>query len=80
VVHLALRDAAEPPTIGFVVSRAVGNAVTRNRVRRRLRALVSPESLPAGALLVVRALPPAASASFSELRSDLARCLTRVTS
>lgn len=36
------RDGADAPAIrvGFTVSRKVGNAVTRNRVRRRLRAAV----------------------------------------
>ncbi len=49
---------------GFVVSKAVGNAVVRNRVRRRLRHLVRERlaDLPAGATLVVRALPGAADA------------------
>ena len=79
VVHLALTDSGDPPRIGFVVSRAVGNAVTRNRVKRRLRALLRDHDLPTGALLVVRALPPAAGASYAELRSDLARCLSRAT-
>ena len=72
-----------PPQVGFVVSRAVGNAVVRNRVRRRLRHLVRdrlPELsvLTPGAVLVVRALPAAAGASYDELRGDLARCLERV--
>jgi ribonuclease P protein component len=87
VVHLARPDSmpsglGDRPRVGFVVSRAVGNAVTRNRVRRRLRELVRDQgdSLPGGSLLVVRALPPSAEASYAELRSDLARCLTRVTS
>ena len=87
VVHLARPDsgpaspdAGAPPRVGFVVSRAVGNAVTRNRVKRRLRELVRAEELPTGALVVVRALPPAATASYMELRRDLARCLSRVTS
>ena len=78
VVHLARPDVDDRPRIGFVVSRAVGNAVTRNRVKRRLRELVRDLSLPSGSLLVVRALPPAAGASYAELRDDLARCLTRV--
>jgi ribonuclease P protein component len=58
---------------GFVVSKAVGNAVTRNKVRRRLRHLVGsllPE-LPAGASVVIRALPAAAGASYSTLAADL---------
>jgi ribonuclease P protein component len=82
VVHLdaALDTAGEPPCrVGFVVGRDVGGAVTRNRVRRRLRHLVRArlEDLPAG-VLVVRALPAAADAEFRELRDDLARCLGRV--
>jgi len=87
VVHLARADAepasphAEaPPRVGFVVSRAVGNAVVRNRVKRRLRELVRAAELPAAARVVVRALPPAASSSYAELRHDLTRCLSRVTS
>ncbi len=69
-----------PPQVGFVVSRAVGNAVVRNRVRRRLRHLVRDRlgDVPGGAVLVVRALPDAAGASYDELRGDLARCLERV--
>ena len=78
VLHLACPDGEVPPRIGFVVSRAVGNAVTRNRVKRRLRELVRELSLPSGSLLVVRALPPSAGASYAELRDDLTRCLTRV--
>ena len=82
VVHLASPDSGERPRVGFVVSRAVGNAVTRNRVKRRLRELVRAQAdvLPSGSVLVVRALPASAGASYAELRADLARCLTRVTS
>jgi ribonuclease P protein component len=66
--------------VGFVVSKAVGNAVTRNRVKRRLRHLAREHvsSLPASAVLVVRALPAAAEASSAELGADLGRSLRRV--
>ena len=50
--------------IGFVVGKNVGNAVTRNRIRRRLRHLAAAE-LPrtsAPVSVVVRALPRAATA------------------
>jgi ribonuclease P protein component len=83
VAHL-LRPAtasAEPTArIGFVVSKAVGPAVTRNLVKRRLRHLCREriETLPPGSLLVVRALPPAAQASYDELATELDRCLARV--
>jgi len=67
----------EPVRVGFVVSKAVGNAVIRNRVKRRLRHLVREQVplLPGVGALVVRALPPAGAASSAELRADLGRCL-----
>ncbi|MFC7528993.1 ribonuclease P protein component [Actinoplanes sp. GCM10030250] len=75
VVHLLVDEPAHASTAraGFVVSKAVGNAVIRNRVRRRLRHLVRPllSDLPAGASVVVRALPPAAGATFETLAADL---------
>jgi ribonuclease P protein component len=66
--------------IGFVVSKAVGPAVTRNLVKRRLRHLSRDrvEALPADSLLVLRALPPAAQATYAELAAELDRCLARV--
>ncbi|MER7703418.1 ribonuclease P protein component [Kitasatospora sp. NPDC097605] len=65
---------------GFVVSKAVGPAVTRNLVKRRLRHLVRDRlsRLPAGSLIVVRALPPAASASYQDLERDLDAALKRL--
>src|SRR5215471_1964045 len=57
--HLLVRgdDGDRPALVGFVVSKSVGNAVIRNKVRRRLRAVVRGylPSLPGGSLLVVRA-------------------------
>ncbi|MFB9234636.1 ribonuclease P protein component [Plantactinospora siamensis] len=62
-----------PPRAGFVVSKAIGNAVRRNTVRRRLRHLVRDRisGVPAGATLVVRALPAAAEAPYHRLAADL---------
>ena len=64
---------AEPARAGFVVSRAVGNAVVRNKVKRRLRELVRDRltNLPAGTDLVVRALPAAAKRTYAEMGADL---------
>jgi ribonuclease P protein component len=80
VVHLLVEPGDHPAQAGFVVSRAVGNAVTRNRVKRRLRHLAREQldALPVAGVLVVRALPAAAGAPFDELRADLARCCQRV--
>jgi ribonuclease P protein component len=84
VVHLLVKgpDRVRPgPRAGFVVSKAVGNAVTRNHVQRRLRHLVREQldSLPRSGMLVVRALPASATASAAELRTDLTRCLQETT-
>jgi ribonuclease P protein component len=53
-----------PAQVGFVVGKTVGNAVTRNRVRRRLRHLAATELLRTTdpVSVVVRALPRAATA------------------
>jgi len=73
VVHLDRPTGAGAPRAGFVVSKAVGGSVQRHRVTRRLRHLVRPllADLPPGARVVVRALPPAATASSAELAEDL---------
>jgi ribonuclease P protein component len=83
VVHLVepnVDKATDAPTqVGFVVAKSVGSAVTRNRVKRRLRHLVREriDSLPAGSMLVVRALPPSAEADSRALSLELDRCLVR---
>ncbi|HEY5202122.1 MAG TPA: ribonuclease P protein component [Acidothermaceae bacterium] len=92
VVHLALPDPdIEPgdaeradgrlagPRAGFVVGRQVGGAVVRNRVRRQLQHLSASRlaDLPAGARLVVRALPAAAGSAGRELAADLDAALAR---
>jgi ribonuclease P protein component len=73
--HLIVRAESgdEPARIGFVVSRAVGGAVVRNKVRRRLRHLTRGylDSLPGGSLLVVRAHPQAAVARQADLAAEL---------
>jgi ribonuclease P protein component len=63
--------------VGFVVSKAVGVAVTRNLVKRRLRHLARERTalLPRESMVVVRALPGAAVASYDELARELDRCL-----
>jgi ribonuclease P protein component len=68
------------PKVGFVVSRAVGSAVVRNRVKRRLRELMRRRlaSLPGGCLLVVRAHPKAAGVRQADLAADLDLVLGRL--
>jgi ribonuclease P protein component len=84
VGHLLVRQDAlhrrEPARVGFVASRAVGSAVTRNRVKRRLRELMRGylQSLPGGSLLVVRANAAAAHASQADLAADLDSVISRL--
>ncbi|MEX3565759.1 ribonuclease P protein component [Micrococcus endophyticus] len=70
------------PRAGFVVSKAVGNAVTRNRVKRRLRAIVAEQMRTAPlwelpVLVQVRALPPAAEADHALLRRETVGALAK---
>ena len=69
-----------PPQVAYAIGRAVGPAVTRNLLRRRLRSLLREEypHLPAG-LYLIGVTPAAASRSFSELAEDLARLMSRIT-
>ncbi|HOQ63281.1 MAG TPA: ribonuclease P protein component [Clostridia bacterium] len=65
--------------VGFSVGRQVGNAVTRNLVKRRLReAFRSLMPLMTNGSYVITANPAAATASYRELRSDMAVQLTRL--
>lgn len=67
------READEPLRVGIIVARSVGNAVARNLVRRRYRAL-GREFVDAGAHgndVVVRALPGAAQRSWASLADDM---------
>ncbi|HET6816952.1 MAG TPA: ribonuclease P protein component [Mycobacteriales bacterium] len=78
VVHLA-SGTHGAPQVGFIVSRAVGGAVDRNRVRRRLRHLLRDrlDRLPCGSRLVVRVNPSASGRSSVQLAADLDRALDR---
>ena len=87
VVHARVADATQTdargddsPRVGLVVSTAVGNAVTRTRVKRRLRAQVAPllADLPPGTDVVIRANPAAADADSHELGAALRHCLRSV--
>ena len=68
------------PRLGLSVSRKVGNAVTRNLVRRRLKEVfysALPE-IPGNLDLVVSARPAAAEADFRELDEEFARSLRKL--
>ena len=72
---------AAPVRVGFTASRKVGNAVARNRARRRLRALAAEilgQRVDSGHDLVLIARQETVARPFVDLRSDLLRALRRL--
>ena len=75
------RSDQDPARIGFTVSRKVGNAVERNRVRRRLREIVRLRSrgeLRPGHDYVLVGRRAALSANFADLAADYERAIIRI--
>ena len=66
-------DPAAPARFGVVVSKAVGNAVARNKVRRRLKALGRGrvDAGHRGEDVVIRVLPGSAQESWDSLSADM---------
>ena len=62
---------------GFVVSKRVGKAVVRNRLKRRLREGLRLLAIRSGWDVVVLARPPAAVSTYRQLREALAELLSR---
>lgn len=67
------------PRFGVIVSKQVGGAVVRNRVRRRIQAICasSLSTVPVTELIVVRVLPGAHEVSWDTLRSEIGDGLRR---
>lgn len=72
-MHRLRSDAQSVTRLGFVTSKAVGNAVVRNQVKRRLREIAREllTEVPTGFEVIVRARANAATASFAELRDEV---------
>jgi ribonuclease P protein component len=74
VLHVLDRGVDEPSRFGFIVTKSIGGAVTRNLVRRRLRA-VCRDILPAvasGTDVVIRALPGSDLLPWATLHTEIA--------
>ena len=67
------------PKIGFSVSKKIGNSVTRNRVKRRMRAALAPllPDIKPGSRLIFIARPSILSESFQCLCDTFAKLLER---
>ena len=82
VVHANSTDAraGQPPRVGLVVSKGVGNAVVRNRAKRVLRALMSSriDQLPEGVDVVIRVKTDLPGTPTATLAQDLDKLLLTV--
>lgn len=78
-VSLVDSNPAEPPRVAFSIGRKAGTAVERNRLRRRLRAILRDLAPPLqpGAYLIGVA-PPATQLPFEELRTTVMRAIEAV--
>jgi ribonuclease P protein component len=66
-----------PPQVAFAIGRAAGSAVSRNRLRRRLRALLANSDVPPG-LYLIGARPPACEHTFADLERALTSLFDKV--
>jgi len=81
VLQARARRDSGPARVGFTVSRKVGSAVERNRVRRRLREIVrktAPAGMRAGHDYVLIGRRAALEQGFDRMIEDFERALRRV--
>ena len=78
-VIVAAGTPGEPARLGLTIPRAVGGAVVRNRLRRRLREAWRALEPPPGIDVVVQASSEAVGLSFQELEASLRDALRRAT-
>ena len=79
VLQVRKRNDEGPLRVGFTVSRRVGTAVERNRVRRRLKEVVRLSAgLPAGNDYVLVGRREALSRPFDAMVEDFKRAIARL--
>ncbi len=73
VLYLKRDESLAHARFGFIVSKAVGGAVTRNLVKRRLRVIAREilKTHPTGFDVVIRALPEASTLEWNRLQQEV---------
>ncbi len=77
VVMKVLPNSLDLTRCGFSVSRRVGSAVVRNRVKRRLREIMRLTPLPPGWDIVLIARPRVAAARYVNIEKSVRGLLSR---
>jgi ribonuclease P protein component len=80
VLQMLARDDAGPVRVGFTVTKKVGNAVIRNRTRRRLKEaarLLLRDCPPQGVDLVLIGRDATRGRPFATLIDDLRRAMSK---
>ncbi|MBV9104389.1 MAG: ribonuclease P protein component [Verrucomicrobia bacterium] len=79
VLAILARETEAASRIGIVTTKRLGNAVTRNKIRRRIREIfrLNQHRIQTGILLVTIARVSSATATFDELRRDWLRLVER---
>lgn len=82
VLLVKVRGDGDPAMrVGYTVTKKIGNAVVRNRIKRRFRALareILPVSGVAGADHVLIGRPDGMNRDFAQLKADLTKALAKV--
>jgi ribonuclease P protein component len=79
ILAILTRETEAAPRIGIIATRRLGNAVSRNQVRRRIREIfrLNQHRIQRGFWLVTIARLSSANATFDELRRDWLRLVER---